>query len=420
MANVLVLGASGVIGGEIARHLLRDGHKVRGLARRQLRDMHGIEWQLGDAGRMSPAAWYAALEGIEVVVNAAGALQDGPRDSLRAVHVDLVRDLLAAIASAPIRVVQISAVGVSRDAPTAFMRTKAEGDALLAASGVDHVILRPGLVLAPQAYGGTALLRAAAALPGVLPDMLPQARIQTVHVADVATAAGRAVRGEVARGRIVDLVETDAHDLHTVLGKVRHWLGFPAARRVPVSGFATRLAGRLADLAGRLRWPSPLRTTALRTLEEGVTGTPEPDFPCRSLDQTLADLPATAQERRFARSWFLLPVAIVTLSAFWTISGLVALAHPDAARAALPGAPGWLATATVLGGAIADIALGLAVLWRPVARMACLGMAALSAAYMAGAVLFAPDLWADPLGPMVKVAPGLMLALLTASLLEER
>ena len=45
------------------------------------------------------------------------------------------------------------------EAPTPFYATKARGDAALAASGLVHVILRPVLVLAPTAYGGTALLR---------------------------------------------------------------------------------------------------------------------------------------------------------------------------------------------------------------------------------------------------------------------
>ena len=61
--------------------------------------------------------------------------------------------------------IQISAAGVSEDASTEFFRSKARGDAALAATDLDFVILRPALVIGSQAYGGIALLRAAAANP---------------------------------------------------------------------------------------------------------------------------------------------------------------------------------------------------------------------------------------------------------------
>ena len=47
-------------------------------------------------------------------------------------------------------------------------------------------------------------------------------------------------------------------------------------------------------------------------------------------------------------------------------------------------------------------------------------MIVVSLGYLAGATLYAPDLWADPLGPMLKVLPGLALALTAAALLDER
>jgi DoxX-like family len=40
--------------------------------------------------------------------------------------------------------------------------------------------------------------------------------------------------------------------------------------------------------------------------------------------------------------------------------------------------------------------------------------------YLLGASLIAPHLWADPLGPLVKVLPAVVLGLVAASLLDER
>ncbi|MEM8823881.1 MAG: DoxX-like family protein, partial [Pseudomonadota bacterium] len=123
--------------------------------------------------------------------------------------------------------------------------------------------------------------------------------------------------------------------------------------------------------------------------------------PCRSLEHTLAGLPATRQERLFARVYLTLPFAIGALVLFWVLSGMIALLDLPRAMAVLTdrGAPSVLAVFTVVGGAAADIALGAAICWRRWAKRAALGMVALSGIYLAGSLIFAPDLWVDPLGP---------------------
>jgi hypothetical protein len=68
----------------------------------------------------------------------------------------------------------------------------------------------------------------------------------------------------------------------------------------------------------------------------------------------------------------------------------------------------------------ADLALGMAVLLRSHARSALTGMLALSAAYLAGGTLIEPELWLDPLGPLVKVLPSILLTLTGLAILEER
>ncbi len=75
------------------------------------------------------------------------------------------------------RIIHISAIGASTDGPTAFARTKAQADAHLASLDLDWVILRPTLVLAPAAYGGTAMLRGLAGLPWVVPSVASQVQI---------------------------------------------------------------------------------------------------------------------------------------------------------------------------------------------------------------------------------------------------
>lgn len=431
MARALVLGGYGLIGAACLRALADAGFQVTGIGRSASAARQAdprADWVICDLTRVSTAEWQALLAGVDVVVNAAGALQDGPRDDLAAIHVTLVTRLAQAAAGLPLRLIQVSAAGAAPGASTAFFRTKAAGDAVLEGSALDWVILRPTLVLAPEAYGGTALLRAAAALPGLVPQVLPQARIQTVALADVALAVVAAARGQVPAGTAADLTETASHSLPGLTLALRRWLGLPPPRFQPaLPGWLLGLAGRAADGLGRLGWRSPLRRTALAALAEGIRGDPAPwaaagGAPCRALAETLAAMPATRADRLAARSYLALPVALGVLALFWLVSGLVALADTGAAEAVLKGrgTPPAPARVLVLGGALADIGLGLAILWRPAARVAALGMAGLSAAYLAGGLALAPDLWADPLGPMVKVLPGIALALWVWLVLEDR
>ena len=431
--RAVVLGGYGLIGAACVRALGPAGFAVTGVgrsARAARASGLAVDWVIADIGRMSGDDWRALVAGADVVVNAAGALQDGARDDLVAVHVTAVERMLAALAGSGTRVVQISAAGVraEAEAETAFFATKAQGDAALMRSGLDWVVLRPVLVLAPAAYGGTALLRAAASLPGVVPRVLPGAMVQCVHVDDLAAAVVAAAEGRVAAGTVAELTEAEGRSLPELIGVLRGWLGWAPARvQVPVPGVLLRGLSAGADLMGRLGWRSPLRSTAIAALEAGVTGDPRAwaaagGAPCKSLEATLAAMPATTQDRWFARAWLAFPVAVGLLALFWTVSGLVGFWRFEAAAAVLTGrgvGPGAAALAVGLGSAV-DVGLGLAILWRRWTAAVSVWMILVSLGYMAGALIVAPDLWADPLGPMVKVLPGIGLALFTALLAEDR
>ncbi|MEZ5945523.1 MAG: SDR family oxidoreductase [Hyphomonas sp.] len=423
--RVLVLGGYGLIGLAITKALLAAGHEVTGLGRSAGKGRAAApeaDWVSRDLSQMTDeSAWADVVAGVDVVVNAAGVLQDGMNDRVMAVQRDAVRAMVAACKGAGVRqIIQISAPGVSESADTVFYRSKAEGDAAVKASGTGWVIFRPGLVLSPQAYGGTALLRQLAAVPLVQPVMLADARIRTVHVDDVAAAIVRAVDEKIT-GVDADLVSPDATRLEDLILAIRKWLGFPppvVIIRAPL--FLGGMVARLGDLAGWLGWRPALRTTSLRVLAKGVDGDPAAS-PVRSLTEALQALPSTVQERTYARAALLYPVLLQVLSVFWVLSGVIGWLRQDVAMAVLDGSmPAAAARVSVLGGAMVDVAIGVALLVRPLTRPAALFSILVSAAYLAGGALLVPYLWADPLGPMVKVFPAMALALIVWGLTESR
>lgn len=426
----MILGGYGFIGLEAARRLHARGHEITALARdvgHGRRVLPMARWLGADIATLSmPNQWAPLLEGIDMVVNASGALQDGVRDNVTAVQDTAIRALIAACeANGVKRFVQISAAGVSAEAITGFLRSKAAADKALAQSSLDWVILRPGLVWGRTATGGTALVRMLAAFPMIQPIMLANAQVQTVDIDDVSAAIVSAVEGDVPRRTDVDLVEPTPLTLGEMVARVRAWHGFavPTAALHAPPALGAALA-RLGDAAGWLGWRTPLRTTSLRALENGVVGAAEPwraltGKPVASFGESLARRSATKQDRLFARAQLVLPLMILTLAAFWIASGAIGLVQRDAAAAILAGRLDQ-PLAFVVAGALADIALGLALLWRPWARLACFGMILLTALYLLAGTLLTPALWVDPLGAFVKTIPAAILALVCAAMLEER
>jgi hypothetical protein len=143
----------------------------------------------------------------------------------------------------------------------------------------------------------------------------------------------------------------------------------------------TAVTAWVADVLSWLGWRSPMQTTAITQLADGINGDPTgwiaaTGITPKSLDELLALHPATVQDRWFARLYILKPLAIAVLAAFWITSGIIALG-PGRAGAMLilrlAGASLGAAKGAVLVGAVLDIVLGLAVLVRRFARTALMG-----------------------------------------------
>ncbi|MGI9368611.1 MAG: SDR family oxidoreductase [Ruegeria sp.] len=429
--KVLVLGAYGFIGASVMLSLREAGCKVTGLVRNAStarKVLPGFDLVLGDLRHFTRKDnWQGLIDGYDFVVNCAGALQDGGEDDLNLVHHRAIAALGQACADQGIGIVQISATGAEPDANTAFMQTKAAGDAALAKSGAALWILKPGLVIGQTDYGGTALLRMLAAVPMFQPLAYPNAPVQCVGMNDLCKAVGSAIRGALPQGTY-DLVEDRPHKLSDIIALTREWLGFrPARFRISLPNWIARLVAKGADSLSLLGWRSPLRSTAMKIMAEGVQGDPEPyrlamGKGVKPVAQTYFLLPCAREHRLAARMALLMPLAVATLSVFWVFSGVFGLAGLSQASAVLTdvGWPTIMAMTSVVIWSLADIALGLAVLWRPWAKRACQAQIAVSLFYLVLATMFVPALWLDPMGPLVKILPAMFLSLVVHQLLESR
>jgi uncharacterized protein YbjT (DUF2867 family) len=428
---VLLVGASGLIGSAVAAALHREGYRVRAIVRgagpttRRVRADELVTLDLRSVVR--PDDWGPYVDGVSTVVNCAGVLQDSSRDSTSAVHAASPSALYRACSRSGVRrVIHISALGVDRKQCTPFSATKHEIEQELRASDLEWIILRPSVVLGRPAYGGSALFRGLASLP-VLPRMPDAGRLSVVQLDDVVETVIRLLRPDAPFRIAIDLAGPEALAFEEVVAHYRRWLGWPRARLLQPMPLLTSLAFRIGDVASVLGWRPPIRSTARREIARGAAGDPQAwsdltGIKPKSLSEALADEPASVQERWFARLYLLKPLALVVFATFWLLTGFVSLGpgYDIGVELMREGGAGALSAPIVIAGGLADLVVGLGILWHRTARPALIGAIALTLFYVACGTAILPRLWEDPLGPMMKVWPILAFNFLLLAILDER
>lgn len=147
---ILVVGATGLLGGRIAHQLRQDGQAVRLLVR------SGSDYEpLVAAGAQpifgdlkAPASLPSALAGIDTVITTATAGQRGGADTIERVDLAGNRHLIDAAVQAGVRrFIFVSTVSADPDAPVPILRAKGQTERYLRASGLDYTILQPNGLL---------------------------------------------------------------------------------------------------------------------------------------------------------------------------------------------------------------------------------------------------------------------------------
>jgi uncharacterized protein YbjT (DUF2867 family) len=433
--KVLVLGASGLIGRFLTEGLRQRGFGVVAVARKFAASQGSNALDLEMPPLAMDSAALARLIGehaIDVVINCLGVLQDGPGSDTRAVHRDFVERLLQAIkmSGRAIRLIQLSIPGAAADDHTAFSVTKREAEGMIAASGISYAILRPGFVIAPAAFGGSAMVRALAALPVRLSPADAAKPFQPVMIEDLAATVAWLASRDIADDSAViwEVMVSEPMTLGGVIDLFRASLGTRGHPRVALPSFLLDLGVKLADLAGFLGWKSPMRSTAITELRRGVTGDPSAWIAATKIvpadpSQAIGVRAASIQDKWFARLYLAKAVIIASLVAFWTASGFIALfISYDAAAGILRSHdfPQALVAPVTILTSLMDMGIGVLIAFRRTCAFGLvLGIAA-SLGYMFGAAILTPDLWIEPLGALVKSGPAIVLMLVALLILDNR
>ena len=433
--NVLVLGASGLIGRYVTDDLRTRGFRVVGVARSLSTSQRSSELDLELPVMSMDTASLSRLlrdHAADVVVNCIGVLQDGPGSDTGAVHRDFVAKLLQAIRNSgrAIRLVHISIPGAADEDRTAFSQTKREAERLIAASGISYAILRPGFVVAPSAYGGSAMLRALASFPIDLPKAESATPFQPVAAGDIAATIAWLAARDAGEAPAVswDLMQPEPVSLGDVIAQFRRALGTSDWPRIALPAFLLNLGARLGDLTSYLGWMPPMRTTAIAELRRGVTGDPASWMAATGIaPKTIAEMvgqrTATIQDKWFSRLFLVKALVLASLVLFWTLSGFISLIISYDAAAGILRAynfpPALVGPVTVIT-SLMDMSIGLLIAFRRTCAFGLIAGILVSLGYMAGSAILTPSLWIEPLGALVKTGPAIVLMLVALLTLDNR
>ena len=225
----MVLGGTGFVGRHLCEHLNRAGIRAT-VPTRRLNNAQAVQMlplvQPLEADVHDAAALARLLPGHDAVVNLIAVLH-GSRARFEQVHVELPRRLAAAMqASGVRRLVHVSALGASASGPSEYQRSKAAGEAVLQAAGLELTILRPSVIFGAE----DRFLNLFASLQKLFP-LMPlagsQARLQPVWVGDVAQALLHCLLHPATSGQIIECAGPETFSLADLVRLAGRLSGHP-------------------------------------------------------------------------------------------------------------------------------------------------------------------------------------------------
>lgn len=148
---VFVTGGTGYIGRPLVSALLERGHAVRALVRpgSEGKLPAGAHVVAGDA--LDAASFAAAIAPAQTLVHLVGVAHPSPSKAAEFRSVDLASVRASATAASPAGIAHFVYVSVAQPAPAmkAYAAVRAEGEAIVRATGVNRTFVRPWYVLGP-------------------------------------------------------------------------------------------------------------------------------------------------------------------------------------------------------------------------------------------------------------------------------
>ena len=285
LANVLLIGGSGFVGGWIASRLSESGVRMTIPTRRRenTRKMTMLPTvDLLEANVHDPQVLAELMRGQDAVINLVGVLHDNDSrlpygKGFAAAHVALPRKVVAAMQRTGVRhLVHMNTLRTAHNAPSEYLRSKDDGEAAVRAAmaELEITIFRPSVIFGPD----DAFLNMFAKLIKVFP-ILPlgggAARFQPVYVGDVASAFVNCLSDRATVGETYELCGPKIYTLREMVEYTARLVGkSPRIIDLGTGGWAYLQAGVMWLLPNPPLSPDNLRSMEVDSVTDGSLNYP--------------------------------------------------------------------------------------------------------------------------------------------------
>jgi len=264
--HVLVLGATGYVGGRLVPELLAAGHRVRcavrtpaKLAARPWREE--VEVVRGDA--TAPADMAAACAGVDAVLFLVHAMDGAPDFEAReAAAAATVRD--AAAGAGVGLIVYLGGLGDEADALSAHLRSRHRVGRVLAEGPVPVTELRAGVVIGSGSVSFEMLRHLTEVLPVMTTPRWVDTRTQPIAVRDVLRYLVGVLATPAAAGRVLEIGGPDVLTYREMMHRYAAVAGLRRRIIIPVPVLTPRLSSLWVGLV------TPLPTGTARPLVDSL------------------------------------------------------------------------------------------------------------------------------------------------------
>jgi len=235
--KVFLTGATGYVGRQVVRDLVKAGYAVAALVRKgsEPKLPEGIAESItvvnGDIQK--PESYRDALQLCDAIINLPGLLREFPNEGITFEGVHFLGTKLlvdeAKTLGTP-RFIQMSALGVRQGATTKYQETKFRAEEYLKASKLRWTIFRPSLMFGNEKEGVANFMSVLHDLLGIAPFVVPvlgdgKYRFQPVAIQNVSEGFVKALTNDKSIGKTYDAAGPDRYTYNELLDMVMYVTG---------------------------------------------------------------------------------------------------------------------------------------------------------------------------------------------------
>lgn len=270
LKRICVLGGSGFVGQHIIARLVKLGYQVRVLSRsreqhRDLLVLPTVEVIQADIHHLPALQHY--FQGQDAIINLVGILNER-RDNGRGfqfAHVELTKKVITACQHNNVsRLLHMSALHASKQAPSYYLQSKGEAQALVhSTQGMDVTSFCPSVIFGPDDAFFNRFATLLYIVPGFLPLACARARFAPVYVGDVASAFTQSLHNPHTFGQSYNLCGPEIYTLKQLVEYTAQQLGIKR-QVIPLGNVSSRI---MANVFQYMPFFKPLTLDNYRSMQ---------------------------------------------------------------------------------------------------------------------------------------------------------